>query len=204
MSRRCAVRAVLAAMLVLASASACTGGPPPARVAGTGTGAASRATTAGTASASAPVPDWRRIPTAPLGTTLAALYSGLHEILYFQAAQQAADSPDAGEGAAADCYRSNGPSPRVLNHGSDDYVLCFEHDRLARVEAVLRLPTDEARELTQRLCDAWLRDGISGTRSEDSCAARAGDAAFRLRWAAVDGDTGTALTITVYTPGGRE
>lgn len=185
--------AMFAAVLCLVAASACTSGPP--RPPNTGTGASVPG---------ANLADWSEIPLAPLGTELAALYSGLHEILYFQGAVRTGNSPDLGEGVAADCYRSNGPVPRVLNHNGEDYVLCFSHDRLARVEAVLRLPADEARALAQRACDAWLPASLATTRSEDSCGGRRGDAAFRLRRYALDAQIGSAVSIIVYTTGGPE
>jgi hypothetical protein len=159
---------------------------------------------------SAAVPDWREIPVAPLGTELAALYSGLHEILYFRAAEPAGadpagEPPDPGESAIArDCYRANGPVPRVLEHASRDYVLCFTHDRLARVEVVLSLPAAEARTLGQRFCDAWMPDSIATARSENSCGGRSGDAAFRLRWRGSESESGAALSIVVYAPEGTE
>lgn len=185
--RRCVP---LAALIGLASATACTSGPPRAPAAAPAT------------AADAAVPDWRQIPLAPLGTELAGLYSGLHEILYFQDAHQAADPPEPGERAVtSDCYRSNGPLPQVLNHVSADYVLCFQHDRLARVEAVLNLPADTASVLAQRLCDAWLPGSLANTRSEDACSGRSSDAAFRVRLKTATA-SGAALSIVVYTPEG--
>jgi hypothetical protein len=189
-------RTALAVLICLASASACTDVPAPHAAAGP----------AGTAITPSPaVADWRDIPIAPLGTELAVLHSGLHEILYFQDTQQAAEPPPPGEpGLAADCYRANGPLPRVLNRGTRDYVLCFVHDRLARVEAVLDLPAAEAHTLEQRLCDAWV-PGSLGTRSEESCSGRAGEAAFRVAWRRSDSQSGAAqsgaaLSIVVYSP----
>jgi len=183
----------LAAMCCLAAATACTSAPPR-------TPAAAAATTA-TATSTA-VPDWRQIPVAPLGTELTALYSGLHEILYFQDVHPAADPPEPGEKApSTDCYRPNGPPPTILNHASEDYVLCFQHDRLARVEAVLNLPAAAASALAQRLCDAWLPGSLAGTRGEAACSGRSSDVAFRVRLRPAAA-SGTALVIVVYTPEG--
>jgi hypothetical protein len=191
-------RGALAA-LIWASATACTGVPATHSAAGP----------AGAAIApDAALADWREIPVAPLGTELAVLHSGLHEILYFQDTHPAVEPPAPGEpGVAADCYRANGPLPRVLNRGSRDYVLCFMHDRLARVEAVLDLPAAEAQTLAQRLCDAWLPGSLTSTRSEESCSGQSGEAAFRVGWRRSDSQSGTAqagsaLSIVVYAPEG--
>jgi hypothetical protein len=179
----------LAALLCLAAATACTSGPPPAT-----------APTAPTAS-SVRVPDWLEIPVAPLGSALAALYPELHEVLYFQGPRSAAEQPGSVEPQpAADCYRANGSSPRVLSHLTDDYVLCFVHDRLTRVEAVLELPVDAARSLAQQLCDAWLPGSLDATRSEYDCGGRRGDAAFRVLRGNRTSESGVSLSIVVSTP----
>ena len=186
-------RLTRAAMLCLASATACTSGPPRVPAAAPAIPAPATSTA---------VPDWRQIPVAPLGTELTALYAGLHEILYFQDAHPAADPPEPGEKAlTTDCYRSNGPLPTILNHAAEDYVFCFQHDRLARVEAVLNLPTETASALAQRLCDAWLPGSLAGVRSEAACSGRSSDAAFRVRLKTAAA-SGTALDIVVYTPEG--
>ncbi len=191
-------REALAAIIWLAAISACSSGPPRSPAAGPGTSPAARVVP------DAAVADWGGIPVAPLGTELAALYSGLHEILYFQSAPGGGSSPDPGAAVAADCYRSNGPAPRVLDREVEDYVLCFSHDRLARVEAVMRLPAKDARTLERRACDAWLPASVATTRSEGDCGGRRGDAAFRLHRDALESDTGTTVSIVVYTPGGAE
>jgi hypothetical protein len=126
----------------------------------------------------------------------------LHEILYFQDAHPAADPPEPGERAlTTDCYRPNGPLPKILNHVTEDYVLCFRHDRLARVEADLNLPAETAGALARRLCDAWLQGSLAGIRSEAACSDRGSDAAFRVRLETAAA-SGTALVIVVYTPEG--
>jgi len=189
-------RESLAAMIGLAWVSACASGPPRPATAGAPPGPATA------------VPDWQEIPVAPLGTTIAAMHPGLHEILYFQSPRSADGSADgsadapagAGDvGAATDCYRANGPLPSVLNHASEDYVLCFLHDRLARVEAVLNLPAAEARALEQRLCEAWLPGSLASVSGDDVCGGRRGAAAFRVLLRSLKSDSGAALSIVVYT-----
>ena len=37
------------------------------------------------------------------------------------------------------------------------YLLCFKHDRLSRVEATVRLPADEAARIFADACGLWMK-----------------------------------------------
>ena len=83
--------------------------------------------------------DWHVLLLAPFGSVLKDVPLPLHEVLLFR---------DEGESRAAADERSAMPSmarcPRFMDQALDEYLLCFRHDRLSRIEATVRLPAPKA------------------------------------------------------------
>jgi hypothetical protein len=61
--------------------------------------------------------------------------------------------------------------------------LCFEHDRLHRIEADVRLASEEAGALLATVCAQWIGNNPNGERSAEGCTGRDGDTALSLRLA---------------------
>jgi hypothetical protein len=95
-----------------------------------------------------PSDDWHVLMRAPLGTSLQAMPFSLHEVLLFHDADR--DVAD-----VRDCYGVDGAAPRFLGAAADQYLLCFEHDRLTRVDASVPLPADDAPAIFARACALW-------------------------------------------------
>ncbi len=146
-----AVRARLAGGWCAALLAACAG-PRPAPAPASAPNAAP-----------APVPgesyDWRPLISVPFGSLLRDV-PGLHEVLLF------GEPAAAGEGAP-ECF-APATAPLVLGLAPQRYALCFAHDRLARVEAAARLPTERAASWLARACAAWhAAADAAGCRGED-------------------------------------
>ena len=103
-----------------------------------------------------------------------------------------------------DCFTAAGNKPRLRGIEPDDYVLCFYHDRLYRVEAVLRLSRDLPAETFQHWCAQWL-EGLSAPQSEtERCAGRDGDTAFEATLAYDTELAGPLVTVLVQNQATRE
>ncbi len=97
--------------------------------------------------------DWHSLLIVPFGSMLKDIPLTLHEVLLFH---------DVGHGAAAadeaECYAADVPAPRFVERAPDEYLLCFRQDRLARIQASVRLPTAQASDLFDAACVNWLRN----------------------------------------------
>src|SRR5271154_162498 len=100
--------------------------------------------------------DWHSLVIAPFGTLLKEVPVGLHEVLLFR------DSAQGGEGGEnGDCYALDGAPPPFVGHRPDEYLLCFDHDRLSRIEASVRLSADGAGTAFAEACARWRANGAS-------------------------------------------
>jgi hypothetical protein len=128
---------------------------------------------------------------APFGMLFKESPIALHEVLLFHD-----DAPGAVNGDSKDCYTVDRPPPRFLGLQPDPYLLCFDHDRLSRVEASVRLTAPDARQVLSRACALWLKGGVAPTGDTGSCDGIEGRTAFSAHLAFAPGDLAT-LSLTL-------
>jgi hypothetical protein len=132
--------------------------------------------------------DFSPLVLAPFGTTFKDVPVSLTEVLVFHQPDVRRTSED------ADCFRPN-VVVSFLGRAPTDHLLCFDHDRLKRIEAAVMLPAAEAPGLFAAACADW-RQGNPPTASEpDACDGRQGDVAFSARRA--DGPDSAEATISI-------
>jgi len=127
--------------------------------------------------------DWHGLLVAPFGSVLKDIPLALHEVLLFR--DQAHGSAAVDE---AECYAADAPALRFVGRTLDEYLLCFKQDRLARVQASVRLPAAEASGVFTAACADWLRNAAPASTSIDAPGAAApgatacegGDGAIRF------------------------
>ena len=76
-------------------------------------------------------------------------------------------------------------------------MLCFEHDRLDRIDASVRFAADAATRDFGRACTLWLGNAQPLTQSDETCEGRDGDIAFSARLMAAPGESTAELLITL-------
>jgi hypothetical protein len=113
------------------------------------------------ASAPKPTPldasyDWHVLLLAPFGSVLKDISVPLHEVLLFRDEAQSAAAAD-----DAECYAVDGAAPLFIARVPEEYLLCFIHDRLSRVEAAVRLPAAEAAQDFAAVCGLWLNNAAA-------------------------------------------
>jgi hypothetical protein len=144
-----------------------------------------------------PAYDWRPLVVVPFGTLLKDMPLALDEVLLFRdaggrgpAASAVPNDPESG-----DCFSMDGASPpQFLARRPDSYLLCFEHDRLRRIEASVQLAAAEP--LLGALCAQWLGRAQDTARTPDGCAGREGDVEWRVR-TAQGAESSTTLSVTL-------
>jgi hypothetical protein len=147
------------------------------------------------AGAVAPAVDWHALMPAPFGTLLKDMPVGLTEVLQFDADAEGRRSEP------SDCFTTTGSSlPTLVGRRVDDYLLCFEHDRLSRVEASVRLPAAGAEAVLAAACSA-----SRGGREAARCEGRDGATQFSAVLTPADAGAATpeplaTLSITLEAP----
>jgi hypothetical protein len=102
--------------------------------------------------------DWHALVVAPFGSVLKEIPLTLHEVLLFR---DAARGPAAADDA--ECYASDTAAPRFVGRTPDEYLLCFKEDRLARIQASVRLKAADAPEVFAAACAVWLKNAARTT-----------------------------------------
>jgi hypothetical protein len=74
-----------------------------------------------------------------------------------------------------DCYGIDVAPPQFVGRRPHEYLLCFDHDRLTRIEATVRLPAQTAGSIFAAACARW-RAAVAET--EVSCDGRDGATGF--------------------------
>jgi hypothetical protein len=150
----------------------------------------------------APAYDWHPLIVVPFGTLLKDMPLALDEVLMFRDAAGRGPAEPAAAGApndpeSGDCFSIDGASPpQFLARRPDSYLLCFEHDRLRRIEASVHLAEAEAEPLLGALCAQWLGRVQDTARTPDGCAGRDGAIEWRVR-SAQDPGSSAILSITL-------
>ncbi len=117
--------------------------------------------------------DWHGLLIAPFGSVLKDIPVALHEVLLFRDDAHAGDAGGAGDDA--ECYASDTPAPRFVGRVPEEYVLCFRQDRLARIQASVRLTAAEAPEIFAAACAGWLRKAAQTGTGPTGAAPNAGE-----------------------------
>jgi hypothetical protein len=132
--------------------------------------------------------DWHVLLTAPFGSVLKDVPLALHEVLLFRDRETAASSAD-----DAECYAANGAIPRFMARAPSDYLLCFKHDRLARVEATVRLPNNEAEQILADACGLWTKSAPAP--GSEGCEGTDGRVVFSAHLEKMAGESDSPLTV---------
>lgn len=175
-----------AGLLLLA---ACASVPPSDERPANAAQLADRQAAAAAAAAQAGV-DWHPLVAAPFGTLLKDSPVPLHEVLLFH------DEGQAAEASPRDCYALDAGAPRFLGRVPDDYLLCFEHDRLVRIEASVGLAADDASAEFARVCALWRKDPGAELAAQGSCEGGDGAIAWSAHLALVPGEA-AAISMTL-------
>ena len=182
---RCAVVGVALAALAACTSASTTRAPTPG--------------TSPTAGAAAPLDasyDWHGLVLIPFGTVLKESPIPLHEVLLFHDETQ--PTPEVGK----DCFTVDGAPPRLVGRPTEEYRLCFSHDRLDRIEASVGLGADEAATVFTRACSLWLKNPAPPAGG-DSCSGRDGAVAFSAHWGRLPGEAARmVLILSTAEPGG--
>jgi len=146
------------------------------------------------AATAAPVPplvshDFSGLLLAPFGTPFKDVSVPLTEVLVFHQADGTRGRED------GDCFRPN-VVVSFLGRAPTDHLLCFDHDRLRKVEAAVALPAAEAPALFAAACAEWQR-GAATEQGADACEGELQDIGFSAhRSEGPDPDAAT-LSITL-------
>jgi hypothetical protein len=143
--------------------------------------------------------DWHPLILMPFGTLLKDTKVRLHEVLLFHEDPHPADAMD-----SDDCYAIDGSAPDFAGTPPDEYLICFDHDRMDRIDARVLLAADEAGRVFGRACDRWLENATVLTKSDDLCRGRDGDVAFSGRLTLVTGGRTAEVLIRLSNAGGRD
>lgn len=134
--------------------------------------------------------DWHGLVRAPFGTLLKDSPFALHEVLLFH------DIDRDGAANTKDCYAVDGEAPRFLGGQPDDYVLCFERDRLVRIETSVLLPAGEAARVFARGCALWRKD-LAPPEGVEICEGRDDGVAFSAHLAVSPPATAARVSMTL-------
>jgi len=136
--------------------------------------------------------DWHGLMLLPFGTLLKDSRLPLHEVLLFQDVAQGG-----GDTLHQDCYAIDGAPPPFAGRQPDEYLLCFSHDRLIRIDASVRMPAEGAGALFAAACAEWRGTRAPAGQTPDSCEGRDGVTRFSARLAAVPEPAASAPAAAV-------
>jgi len=138
--------------------------------------------------------DWHGLVLVRFGTLLKESPIPLHEVLLFHEAAASASDIE-----TKDCYAMDGTPPRFVGRRPDQYLLCFDRDRLSRVEVSVRLTAEEAPQVFTQACSLWLQSTAPLMGSGRTCDGQDGGIAFaaRLGLGLAPGEAAAALSMTL-------
>jgi len=135
--------------------------------------------------------DWHVLVIVPFGVLIKDSPVPLHEVLLFH------DATDRAETDGRECYSTPGTAPRFLGQRPDPYLLCFDHDRLARIDVAVPLPAAEAPQVFARACALWLKNTATTMASGTTCEGRDGSVVFSARLVRLPGDTAATISMSL-------
>jgi hypothetical protein len=134
--------------------------------------------------------DFTALVLAPFGTAFKDVPVRLTEVLVFHQPEARRTSED------ADCFRPD-VVVAFLGRASTDHLLCFDHDRLKRIEASVALPAAEAPAVFAAACADWRRGNPAIALEPDACEGRQGEIAFSARRTAGPDSAAATVSITL-------
>jgi hypothetical protein len=130
--------------------------------------------------------DWHVLLIAPFGSVLKDIPLALHEVLVFRDEEHSASPADDPE-----CYAANGAAPRFMTRSPSSYLLCFNHGKLSRIEATVRLAQNESAQIVADACALWTKNaqapapagsgGSERPEASEACTGADGGIAFTAR-----------------------
>ena len=163
----------------------------PAWLGGCGASAPARGSASTAAAPPAPAVvshDFSGLVLAPFGTALKDVAVPLTEVLVFHEADRGRGGGD------GDCFRPN-VAVVFLGRAPTDHLLCFEHDRLQRIEAAVALPAAQAPALFAAACTDWQGGATATAQGPDACEGRRQDIEFSARRA--EGPAPDMATVSI-------
>lgn len=144
--------------------------------------------------------DWHALAIAPFGTLLKEMPVGLHEVLLFRDPAQGDDGRENG-----DCFALAGAPPSFLGRPADEYLLCFDQDRLSRIEASVRLSPEGADTAFAEACARWRALAAPPAAPPTAppaaepgrCAGRDGAVAFRASFSGAESGSFDVVSISL-------
>jgi hypothetical protein len=134
--------------------------------------------------------DWHVLLVAPFGSVLKDVPLTLHEVLLFRDEARTAAPAD-----ELECYAVDGAAPLFIARSPTEYLLCFKHDRLSRIEATVRLAPDEAARIFADACGLWMKNA----QATEECAGFEGGITFAGHFEN-EPDESAQLTIQLDAP----
>lgn len=181
-----ALAPAFAAVLGTAMTAGCLSTPGASPPAAPHTSHAARGAPVAAAQPQAALYDWHTLIPVPFGTLLKDMPIALTEVLIFHDSAQSERGSEDG-----DCYTTEGLSqPAFLGREPDDHLLCFDHDRLTRIQISVSVPAADAPALFAAACAQWQR-GAAGAAANSGAAHEAS-----APGAAASGASGAADSCT--------
>jgi hypothetical protein len=135
--------------------------------------------------------DWHGLILVPFGTRLKESPLALHEVLLF-------NDSGAAEAADRECYTIDTAPPKFVGRQAGDYLLCFDHDRLNRIEATVRLPAESAASIFAAACARWLKTSAPASQTPNGCDGRDGATGFNARLGGETAQAADTLSISLF------
>jgi hypothetical protein len=132
--------------------------------------------------------DFSGLLLAPFGTPFKDVSVPLTEVLVFHQADGGQARED------GDCFRPN-VVVSFLGRAPTDHLLCFDHDRLEKIEAAVAVPAAEAPALFAAACADWQRGAAATALEADACEGQRQDIAFSARRS--EGPDPDAATVSI-------
>ena len=142
--------------------------------------------------------DWHALVIMPFGTLLKESSVALHEVLLFHDESRAAKEAD-----RKDCFGVDAPPPRFMGGRPQSYLLCFNHDRLSRIDAAVGLSAGTAAQEFAHACALWLKNS-GAVPVGNACEGRDGDIAFSARLDSAADESTLPLRLTLLDAAERD